>query len=271
MGNIENIYRLKKTQDLNGEKEKPLYIDNFKVGNCDIITNTELIEVKIPKYWKHALGQIIVYGEAYLDRECTIPVKPRRKVIHLLGERQIKQKQIIENFCKSYDVSVEFVPISKLAISEELENILIKTPEVLLLGVRYLSSKFSGDLSNTIRDCGYNMQQVIVVRQRTKYLDIGFHVSQGNKSTIAKNIKKKIRNEIMLFLLKELKEKSFNFKPNYYQKSQKDIQVLRITYEEELEKKVKDTLWEIFKNNSLKKNPLLWDMLNEAEIWGRKI
>lgn len=38
-------------------------------GFIDILTKKEIIEVKCMKNWKHAIGQILVYGEYYPDHQ----------------------------------------------------------------------------------------------------------------------------------------------------------------------------------------------------------
>lgn len=60
--NEHNIV-LKLNNKLNGQLE----VDT-PCGKIDIVTNTEIIEVKKYKLWKHALGQILVYGYYYPDK-----------------------------------------------------------------------------------------------------------------------------------------------------------------------------------------------------------
>ena len=69
-------------------------------GRIDLLTETEIIEVKRIGEWKSALGQILVYSGFY-------PEHKRR--LHLFG-RESDQKQIatIANSCLAFDVSVSF-------------------------------------------------------------------------------------------------------------------------------------------------------------------
>jgi hypothetical protein len=62
---------------------------NTPIGKIDILTNTELIEVKKFKSWKAAIGQIISYGYFY-------PNKNRR--IHLFDTGN-NDLTIIKNIC----------------------------------------------------------------------------------------------------------------------------------------------------------------------------
>jgi len=63
--NIYNEYNivLKLNDKLNGQLEVVT-----QCGKIDIVTNTEIIEVKEYKLWKHALGQILVYGYYYPNK-----------------------------------------------------------------------------------------------------------------------------------------------------------------------------------------------------------
>ncbi len=69
------------------------------VGKIDILTPTELIEVKEIKKWKSALGQVIAYGYFY----------PRHtKRLHLFGTANYTDRTLffIEAICKKYNVMV---------------------------------------------------------------------------------------------------------------------------------------------------------------------
>jgi len=68
------------------------------VGRIDLLTDTEIIEVKESNGWKAALGQIISYGSFYPDH---------RKRLYLFGDYP---KNIYECFqlCKQNKVSVTF-------------------------------------------------------------------------------------------------------------------------------------------------------------------
>lgn len=64
-------------------------------GRIDIVTATEIIEVKAAARWKHALGQILVYGHYY-------PTHQKR--IHLYGSIDSIRLNEIRAQCGSYGV-----------------------------------------------------------------------------------------------------------------------------------------------------------------------
>ncbi|MBE9128898.1 MULTISPECIES: KilA-N domain-containing protein [unclassified Coleofasciculus] len=66
-------------------------------GNIDILTERELIEVKSVKSWKCAVGQVIVYGQSYPDRQ---------KRIHLFGEASRDFLSMIRSYCAPLDIDV---------------------------------------------------------------------------------------------------------------------------------------------------------------------
>ena len=79
--NSEAFYRDRLAKKLNGKTEV-----NTPVGRIDIVTKTEIIELKNVKYWKSAIGQIKSYGQYYPEH---------RQRIHLFGElTESKLKQI---------------------------------------------------------------------------------------------------------------------------------------------------------------------------------
>jgi hypothetical protein len=67
------------------------------VGKIDILTSTEIIEVKVAASWKGALGQIIAYGYFYPSHQ---------KRIHLYGAVHSDSKEYIEKICKASGVIV---------------------------------------------------------------------------------------------------------------------------------------------------------------------
>jgi hypothetical protein len=73
-----------------------------RFGRIDVISNEEIIEIKIASGWKHALGQILAYG---MDHP------KKRKRIHLFGDLKrwsaAKRRQI-EKCCSKYDVEVSY-------------------------------------------------------------------------------------------------------------------------------------------------------------------
>ena len=83
----EAWYRDKLARELGGKTE--VYID--KVGRIDVLTNTEIIEVKNTKGWKSAIGQIKSYGQYY----------PKHKMrVHLFGKLTESKLETIQRVCK---------------------------------------------------------------------------------------------------------------------------------------------------------------------------
>ena len=66
-------------------------------GNIDILTSKEIIEVKSIKSWKHALGQVLVYGMYYPSHN---------KRIHLYGETQESFLEMVRSHCNEFGVKV---------------------------------------------------------------------------------------------------------------------------------------------------------------------
>ena len=67
------------------------------VGRIDILTNSQIIEIKEASSWKSAVGQILTYGSYYPEH---------RKRIHLFGECQICMRVAIRECCKALDIEV---------------------------------------------------------------------------------------------------------------------------------------------------------------------
>lgn len=67
------------------------------IGYIDIMTKTEIIEVKRVRKWKWALGQILVYGLYH-------PSHGKR--IHLFGRCKESKLEIIKEHCEKFDVTV---------------------------------------------------------------------------------------------------------------------------------------------------------------------
>lgn len=76
-------------------------------GRIDLLTSTEIIEVKRIGEWKSGLGQILVYSAFYPEHQ---------KRLHLFG-RGREQEQIpnIAASCLSFDVQVTFEVVSEVA------------------------------------------------------------------------------------------------------------------------------------------------------------
>jgi Holliday junction resolvase RusA-like endonuclease len=88
----ESWYRDKLAKSLGGQTEVQT-VD----GRIDILTATEIIEVKTTHNWKHALGQILVYGKHY-------PYHQKR--IHLYGNISEDSLQKAILICRSHNVLV---------------------------------------------------------------------------------------------------------------------------------------------------------------------
>jgi hypothetical protein len=67
------------------------------VGIIDLLTPSEIIEVKTAKDWKGALGQVLVYGTQYPSHQ---------KRIHLFGRVDGNTQLLIEQECARFDVVV---------------------------------------------------------------------------------------------------------------------------------------------------------------------
>lgn len=70
-----------------------------KSGRIDILTPSEVIEVKQVRRYKHAMGQVISYSHYY-------PQHMRR--IHLYGKVSIKQRKLIIQECSNAGIKVTF-------------------------------------------------------------------------------------------------------------------------------------------------------------------
>lgn len=80
------------SQSINGTTEV-----KTPIGYIDIMTDSQIIEVKRVRKWKWALGQILVYGLYYPDHE---------KRIHLFGRCKESKLQTIKDHCVKFDVVV---------------------------------------------------------------------------------------------------------------------------------------------------------------------
>jgi hypothetical protein len=90
--NLNKSFRIAIAKSLGGQTEVQT-VD----GRIDILTATEIIEVKTARNWKHALGQILVYGKHY-------PYHQKR--IHLYGNISEDSLQKAILICRSHNVLV---------------------------------------------------------------------------------------------------------------------------------------------------------------------
>ena len=88
---VEKDIQIRLHKELGGEMEVHT---NF--GYIDLLTETELIEIKVGNNWKHGLGQLLAYRKFYLNHKLRL---------HLFG---IEEKNDISDWCKEYNVSVTY-------------------------------------------------------------------------------------------------------------------------------------------------------------------
>ena len=67
-------------------------------GIVDVLSDEEIIEVKRIRDWKHAIGQVVVYG-SYLSH---------KKRIHLIDDFSNTNKWTIEDVCNRLDIKVTY-------------------------------------------------------------------------------------------------------------------------------------------------------------------
>ena len=90
--NKEYLIKLELARELGGEIE----VDT-EVGDIDVVTHDSIIEIKKFKQWKHALGQILAYGE-------TMPHK--KKVVYLFDyEDDENELDMVKHILKNYDIT----------------------------------------------------------------------------------------------------------------------------------------------------------------------
>lgn len=87
---LEKIVKERLSVQLDGETEVIT-----PVGNIDILTSTQIIEVKTISDWKNALGQVLAYGYFYPSHE---------KRIHLFGTAHSRSIGYIDEICNKYNV-----------------------------------------------------------------------------------------------------------------------------------------------------------------------
>jgi hypothetical protein len=67
-----------------------------KFGFIDLLTDTEIIEIKNGKSWKHGLGQLCVYSKFYPDHQ---------KRLHLFN---IEKDKDIEKLCEEFNIKITY-------------------------------------------------------------------------------------------------------------------------------------------------------------------
>jgi hypothetical protein len=95
----KNFYSESEVRDYVAEKENGKIEVACLAGRIDVVTDTDIIEVKVIYRWKDALGQVLAYKVFYPTRS------PR---IHLFGKLSTSYKEIIEKVCNVYGVVVTY-------------------------------------------------------------------------------------------------------------------------------------------------------------------
>ncbi len=91
----ESYYRDKLARSVNGKTEVVI-----PGGRIDILSDSQIIEVKHIRNWKSALGQILVYGSYYPHHQ---------KRIHLFGEKNNSaQVRLIIDQCQKQNIIATF-------------------------------------------------------------------------------------------------------------------------------------------------------------------
>lgn len=99
LNNIKPDYNLQKEKEIKLRLQKELNGEievETESGFIDLLTDTEIIEIKVGKQWKHAVGQILIYSFEY-------PIHKKR--IHLFD---IEFDKNINEKCKIYDIEVSY-------------------------------------------------------------------------------------------------------------------------------------------------------------------
>ena len=102
---LEELNNLKPFEKHKQEKEIQLRLQSelkgdieveTKFGFIDLLTNTEIIDIKNGKCWKHGLGQLCTYSKFY-------PVHQKR--LHLFN---IEKDKDIEKLCKEFNIKITY-------------------------------------------------------------------------------------------------------------------------------------------------------------------
>jgi len=93
----EKIVTMKLKWKLGGELEV-----GSRYGKIDLLTNDSIIEVKRYKSWKHALGQVLIYGLEYPNHE---------KKLYLFGSSKPRPStwSMIQEACSNFNVKCFFL------------------------------------------------------------------------------------------------------------------------------------------------------------------
>lgn len=69
------------------------------LGRIDLLTDSQIIEIKFFKNWKSALGQVLVYSKFYPSHQ---------KRLFLFERKVPKHLNLIKDACADYDILVDF-------------------------------------------------------------------------------------------------------------------------------------------------------------------
>lgn len=95
----KHFYSESEVRDYVAEKENGKIEVACPAGRIDVVTDTDVIEVKVIYRWKDALGQVLAYRVFYPNKV------PR---IHLFGKLSSAYKETIETVCNIYGVTVTY-------------------------------------------------------------------------------------------------------------------------------------------------------------------
>jgi hypothetical protein len=97
--NIKPSYNNQKELEIKNKLQQELLAHSevkCDTGKIDLLTNDKIIEIKEASNWKHAIGQIMIYGLEYPDKQ---------KMIYLFGECD---KELIKSKCLLLNIEVCF-------------------------------------------------------------------------------------------------------------------------------------------------------------------
>lgn len=89
----ECLLKLNLAKQLNGSQVEV----STPAGNIDILTDSEVIEVKHWKKWKEGIGQVLCYGKYFPDHT---------KRIHFFGNASDRFKEIVLSHCVDFQIVV---------------------------------------------------------------------------------------------------------------------------------------------------------------------
>ncbi|RUS93790.1 hypothetical protein DSM106972_095490 [Dulcicalothrix desertica PCC 7102] len=92
--NIEMTIRDRMKEELGGAVEVVT-----AVGRIDLLTTTEIIEIKEINDWKEALGKLLAYSSFFPEHN---------KRIHLFGRLDLSKLATAQATCKEFDITVTF-------------------------------------------------------------------------------------------------------------------------------------------------------------------